>query len=54
MKQYLLTFLVAACAACSCIVSPVEARLQSDASATSATPPAPGASLVALQGGRPW
>ncbi len=31
MKQYLLTFLVAACAACTHVVAPVDARLQDEA-----------------------
>ncbi|MDM0017398.1 hypothetical protein [Variovorax saccharolyticus] len=52
MKQYLLTFLVAACAACTHIVAPAKAPAQGDALATSSMLPAMG--RVLPQGGNPW
>ncbi|MDM0010954.1 hypothetical protein QTH87_00755 [Variovorax sp. J22P168] len=53
MKQYMLTFLIAACAACSHVVAPLEAGLQ-QRTATDRTPAQPAPTLVLALGGRPW
>lgn len=52
MKQYLLTFLVAACAACTRIVAPAAASLQGEAIVSASMPPAMG--RVLPQAGNSW